>query len=58
MKKTLILLGALTLMASCMSKEEKMKEAEEDGNEAIAVKSKLIMKKRFLLKLFNFTNQT
>lgn len=42
MKKTLLLLSALTLMASCMSKEEKMKEAEDDGNEAIAVKSKLI----------------
>ncbi|KFF04795.1 hypothetical protein [Flavobacterium reichenbachii] len=42
MKKTLILLSALTLMVSCMSKEEKMKEAEADGNEAIAVKSKLI----------------
>ncbi|KAF2080360.1 hypothetical protein [Flavobacterium sharifuzzamanii] len=42
MKKTLILLSVLTLMVSCMSKEEKMKEAEEDGNEVIAVKSKLI----------------
>ncbi|MEO8534707.1 MAG: hypothetical protein ABI441_13200 [Flavobacterium sp.] len=42
MKKTLILLSAIALMTSCMSKEEKMKEAEADGNEAIAGKSKLI----------------
>lgn len=42
MKKTLIILFALSLMVSCMSKEEKMKEAEADGNEVIAVKSKLI----------------
>jgi hypothetical protein len=42
MKKLAILFGALTLLFSCMSKEEKMKEAEAEGNEAIAVKSKLI----------------
>lgn len=42
MKKLAILLSVLTLFISCMSKEEKMKEAEADGNEAIAVKSKLI----------------
>ena len=42
MKKTVILLSALALMISCMSKEEKMKESETDGNEVIAVKSKYI----------------
>ena len=42
MKKTVILLSVLALMISCMSKEEKMKEGEADGNEAIAVKSKYI----------------
>jgi hypothetical protein len=42
MKKLAVLFCALTLLVSCMSKEEKMKEAEADGNEAIAVKSKLI----------------
>ncbi|MBF7091058.1 hypothetical protein IUY40_05850 [Flavobacterium sp. ALJ2] len=42
MKKIAILFGALSLLISCMSKEEKMKKAETDGNEVIAVKSKLI----------------
>ncbi|MDW8851346.1 hypothetical protein SD960_14670 [Flavobacterium sp. MMLR14_040] len=42
MKKIVLLFSAVTLLVSCMSKEEKMKEAETDGNEAIAVKSKLI----------------
>lgn len=36
------MLCALTVMVSCMSKEEKMKKAEDEGNEVIAVKSKLI----------------
>jgi outer membrane murein-binding lipoprotein Lpp len=36
-----VLLSVL-LLASCMSKEEKMKEASEDGNEVIAVKAKFI----------------
>lgn len=42
MKKIVLLFSAVALLVSCMSKEEKMKEAETDGNEAIAVKSKLI----------------
>ena len=42
MKKVLILFSALAILVSCQSKEEKMKEAEADGNEAVAVKSKLI----------------
>jgi len=41
MKKILILFCVLTL-ASCKTKEEKMKEAEEEGNELVATKAKLI----------------
>jgi hypothetical protein len=41
MKKITILLSVLFLV-SCMSKEEKMKAAEEEGNELISVKAKLI----------------
>jgi hypothetical protein len=41
MKNIGILLSVL-LLASCMSKEEKMKESKEDGNEVVAVKAKFI----------------
>lgn len=41
MKNIGILLSVL-LLASCMSKEEKMKEANDDGNEVVAVKAKFI----------------
>lgn len=41
MKNISILLSVL-LLASCQSKEEKMKEANEDGNEVVAVKAKFI----------------
>jgi hypothetical protein len=41
MKNIGILLSVL-LLASCMSKEEKMKEANEEGNEVVAVKAKFI----------------
>jgi hypothetical protein len=41
MKNIGVLLSVL-LLTSCMSKEEKMKEANEEGNEAVAVKAKFI----------------
>jgi hypothetical protein len=41
MKNIGVLLSVL-LLASCMSKEEKMKEANEEGNEVVAVKAKFI----------------
>lgn len=41
MKNIVVLLSA-ALFVSCMSKEEKMKEASEDGNEIVAVKAKFI----------------
>lgn len=36
-----LLMGAI-LFASCMSKEEKMAEAKEEGNEMVSVKAKLV----------------
>ena len=42
MRKVISLLSILVVMSSCMSKEEKMKKAEDEGNEIIAVKSKLV----------------
>lgn len=41
MKKIIILASALILTA-CMSKEEKLKKAEEEGNELVSVKAKVI----------------
>ena len=41
MKKLLFIFCVLTLI-SCKTKEEKLKEAEEDGNEMVATKAKLI----------------
>jgi hypothetical protein len=41
MKNFGVLLSVL-LLASCMSKEEKMKEANDEGNEVVAVKAKFI----------------
>lgn len=41
MKNIGILLSVL-LLASCMSKEEKIKEANDDGSELVAVKAKYI----------------
>jgi hypothetical protein len=40
--KSIGILFSVLLLASCMSKEEKMKEASEDGNEVVAVKAKFI----------------
>lgn len=41
MKKISILISVLFL-TSCMSKEEKLKKAEEEGNELVSVKAKVI----------------
>ncbi len=41
MRKLLVLLCVL-ILASCKTKEEKMKEAEEEGHELVATKAKLI----------------
>ena len=41
MRKISFVLGVL-MLTSCMSKEEKMKEAEEDGSELVAVKAKMV----------------
>ena len=41
MKNIGVLLSVL-LLASCMSKEEKMQKANEEGNEVVAVKAKFI----------------
>lgn len=41
-KKISLLSLIALLMAGCMSKEEKMKKAEEEGNEAVGLKAKFI----------------
>lgn len=41
MKKISVLISVL-LLTACMSKEEKLKKAEEEGNELVSVKAKLV----------------
>lgn len=40
--KKVIFIVSLVMLTSCLSKEEKMKKAEEEGSELVSVKAKLI----------------
>lgn len=40
--KKIYVLAIFVMLASCMSKEEKMKKAEEEGNEMVSIKAKLV----------------